>query len=388
LQGTFTGINAGLGNLGVSAAQRIVPFMASNGLCSPGKSGTCDGSVIGGKYAYNIGLFWVIVLSIAAVLAFRLTNDQPGHGHPEGRTLMNVQYYLRIWGVGYGGGVVAGLLLYATNSAVAGIPAAIIVRALFLAFFSASSTTIALFTVSRGWVWEATEVPLAIKTYHSGQQSSATGKKFALIRDSNTIILTLLYIMTFASFIGYVGAFPKMITEVYGKYSDGSKNPDAPLAADYSYLGAFVGSLARAVAGPISDYTGGSVLTAIAMTFQITATLGLSIIARVTLGADDRLTTFTPFVIVILILFIGTGLGNCSVFKQIGMLYEPMQRGPVLGFTAACAAYGAFVVPTLVGAGITGGYVDVVFYVFCTYYGFCGFLNYWYYFRRNAEFPC
>ena len=124
-----------------------------------------------------------------------------------------------------------------------------------------------------------------------------------------------------------------------------------------------MGSLARAVGGPLSDYTGGAVLTAIAMTLQILGTFGMSIIVRVTLGAPDRVALFTPFLICILTLFIGTGLGNASTFKQIGMLFEPMQRGPVLGFTAACAAYGAFVVPTVVGAGVTGGYVDVVFYV-------------------------
>merc|ERR1719197_1578011 len=50
LQGTFTGINAGLGNLGVSVAQRLVPFVRDHGLCVPTKSGTCEGNVMGGKY--------------------------------------------------------------------------------------------------------------------------------------------------------------------------------------------------------------------------------------------------------------------------------------------------------------------------------------------------
>jgi NNP family nitrate/nitrite transporter-like MFS transporter len=378
LQGTFTGLTAGIGNLGVSLHQQVVPFISANGLAVTGKTGEGEGMVMGGKYVYQVGVFWTIVLLIGAILSLRLTHDQPTHGDPEGRMLFNIQYYLRIYFFGYAGGVVAGLILFATNDAVVGISAAIIIRALFLAFFSGATTTMALFWFSRGVVKERINVPLDV----------GNGKKYGLLRDKNTIVLTLLYIMTFASFIGYAGAFGGLITNVYGKNADGTKNPDGPQVADYSYLGAFVGSLARAFGGPLSDYAGGALLTAIAMTLQIVGTFGMSIIVRVTLGAPDRVALFTPFLICILVLFIGTGIGNASTFKQMGMLFEPIQRGPMMGFSAACAAYGAFVVPTLVGAGVTGDFVDIIFYVFIIYYGFCGFLNYWYYLRRNAEFPC
>merc|ERR1719258_595368 len=143
--------------------------------------------------------------------------------------------------------------------------------------------------------------------------------------------------MTFGSFIGYANAFPTLITTVFKKD-----------AADYAWLGATCGSFARVFGGFVSDYIGGALLTQIAATVQILSTVIAGIIIRVAEGADDTSGIFPWFVFFIVSLFTATGIGNASTFKQMATLSndDPERRGILLGFTAAVAAYGAFVIPT------------------------------------------
>jgi NNP family nitrate/nitrite transporter-like MFS transporter len=59
----------------------------------------------------------------------------------------------------------------------------------------------------------------------------------------------------------------------------------------------------------------------------------------------------------------------------------------MLGFTAAIAAYGAFIIPTIFTAGIKGGFLDVCFYIFALYYLGCASLNYWALLPRRRRVP-
>merc|ERR1719258_456641 len=207
-------------------------------------------------------------------------------------------------------------------------------------------------------------------------RSSSTAELF---RDPNTLFMTLLYIMTFGSFIGYAGAFPTLISTVF------LKDPQ-----DYAWLGATCGSLSRVAGGFLSDYMGGAALTQVATTVQILATLIAGVLVRVAQGSDDNSSIFPWFVFFIVTLFTATGVGNASTFKQMATLEKdsPERRGILLGFTAAIAAYGAFVIPTIFQAGIKGGFLDVCFYVFAVYYMFCGGINYVFYLREDAPFSC
>merc|ERR1719163_1990469 len=97
-----------------------------------------------------------------------------------------------------------------------------------------------------------------------------------ILEDMNTVFMCLLYIMTFGSFIGYANAFPTLITTVFKE--DASK---------YAWLGATCGSLSRVAGGFLSDFMGGALLTQIAATVQILATLAAGVIIRVASAADD-----------------------------------------------------------------------------------------------------
>ena len=54
-------------------------------------------------------------------------------------------------------------------------------------------------------------------------------------------------------------------------------------------------------------------------------------------------------------LFAASGIGNGSTFRTIGVIFDRQQAGPVLGWTSAVAAYGAFIAPVVIGAQIKAG---------------------------------
>ncbi|WP_244424698.1 MFS transporter [Methylobacterium nodulans] len=71
----------------------------------------------------------------------------------------------------------------------------------------------------------------------------------------HTWAMTSLYIMTFGAFSGLAGTFPLLIKQCYGPL------PGAPDPLAYAFLGPFIGSLLRVVAGPLSDKLGGAKVT-------------------------------------------------------------------------------------------------------------------------------
>ena len=67
-----------------------------------------------------------------------------------------------------------------------------------------------------------------------------------------------------------------------------------------------------------------------------------------------------------------------------GLGRDRQQAGPVLGWTSAIAAYGAFVAPVVIGDQIKAGTPQYAMYGFAIFYGLCLVLNWWFYLRRNA----
>jgi NNP family nitrate/nitrite transporter-like MFS transporter len=89
-----------------------------------------------------------------------------------------------------------------------------------------------------------------------------------------------------------------------------------------------------------------------------------------------------------LLLFITTGIGNGSTFRMITVIFPKDQAGPVLGWTSAIAAYGAFLIPKIFGTQIKSGTPENALYGFAIYYLSCLVVNWWFYTRRNAEIKC
>ena len=88
--------------------------------------------------------------------------------------------------------------------------------------------------------------------------------------------------------------------------------------------------------------------------------------------------------VLFLILFAATGLGNGSTFRTIGMVFNKEQTGPVLGWTSAVAAYGAFIIPKVFGEQMGAGTPQYALYGFAVFYAVCIAINWWFYMRPNA----
>jgi MFS transporter, NNP family, nitrate/nitrite transporter len=199
-----------------------------------------------------------------------------------------------------------------------------------------------------------------------------------IFRSKHTWIMTSLYFMTFGTFSGLAAAFPLLIRDTYSGFDGG---PD-PLT--FAFLGPLVGSLFRVVAGPVSDRLGGAKVTQIAA-----IGLTLSAVAVTFFVTPDSLDEFPWFVTSMLALFFFAGVGNASTFKQIPMLFEKRQAGGVIGWTAAIAAYGPFIVAGLMGAviGVTGDPV-AFFWALAVFFAANLVLNWWFYARKDAPHPC
>ena len=89
-----------------------------------------------------------------------------------------------------------------------------------------------------------------------------------------------------------------------------------------------------------------------------------------------------------MILFITTGIGNGSTFRSIPYIFSKEQAGPVLGWTSAIAAYGAFIIPKVFGHQIKLGTPEYALYGFAIYYVVCLVLNWYYYDRKKSEIKC
>jgi NNP family nitrate/nitrite transporter-like MFS transporter len=194
--------------------------------------------------------------------------------------------------------------------------------------------------------------------------------------------------MTFGSFIGYSAAFPKLIQDVFGYLPDGEINPDAPNPFAYAWLGPLVGSLVRPLGGWMSDKLGGARVTHWDTIVMIVSAVGVAYFVKAARTADQPEAYFLPFLGLFLILFITTGIGNGSTFRMIPIIFRKEQAGPVLGWTSAVAAYGAFIIPKVFGGQIKAGTPEYALYGFAVYYLSCLVVNWWYYARKGAEIRC
>ena len=199
-----------------------------------------------------------------------------------------------------------------------------------------------------------------------------------IFKEKHGFYMTLLYIMTFGTFSGLAATFPLLIQKIYGAL------PGAPDPLTYAFLGPLVGSVARILAGPLSDRVGGA---------RVTHWSGIGMfvcaIAITFFTAPTSIAEFPYFVATMLGLFFFAGIGNASTFKQMPMIFPPRQAGGVIGWTAAMAAYGPFACGLMLGYAFDWfGSFNPFFYWAAFFYLVCIAINWWYYARRGAEKPC
>jgi NNP family nitrate/nitrite transporter-like MFS transporter len=229
------------------------------------------------------------------------------------------------------------------------------------------------------WVIPIVVVTLAAATMLRSLPVTANLREQAVIfRRKHTWSMTSLYFMTFGTFSGFSAAFALLIKELFAKF------PGAPDPLRYAFLGALIGSAMRPIGGVVSDKLGGAKVTLWSGALLLVATLAIT---RFT--APTSVAGFAPFLVAMLVVFFASGVGNGSTFRMIPAIFPPKEAAPVLGWTAAIAAYGSFLLPIVFGWSIAHfGSVNAALYALAAFYALNLGLCWWLYARKGAEAPC
>ena len=197
----------------------------------------------------------------------------------------------------------------------------------------------------------------------------------------DTWLMTVLYIMTFGVFSGFAAQTANIINNNYGAASDLAKQfaaSDLPQGASYAFIGTLIGSFLRFAWGPLCDRFGGAIWTFISIV-GMGATLAVTTFY---LHPTDP-AQFPGFLWSMLAMFFFSGLGNAGTFKQMPMIMPKRQAGGAIGFTAAIASLGPFIV----GVAIASLGTTAWFWISVTYCAVCAVICWLRYARPGAPFP-
>jgi NNP family nitrate/nitrite transporter-like MFS transporter len=380
LQGTALGLNAGLGNFGVTTMQIVIPLVMTVGLLGSfggepltlvKDSGWIFGKIVAGTptWIQNAGFAWVLSLVPLSLLCWFGMNNLKTVSPDTGNALTAFAKIIYLYTLAF-------------------------VPAIFMLWLYLPKPT-GLGVLSM-WVAIPLDVLLALavmKLAAFGAMKEGVTRQFAIFRNKHTWSMTALYIVTFGSFIGFSMALPLAITVIFGisHVSDAAgvlqhtlKNPNAPSALTYAWIGPFVGAASRPLGGWISDKLGGSIVTQVISAVMVVCSAWVGYVMMQAYGSATPEQYFPMFIGLFIVLFFATGIGNGSTFRTIGVIFDRTQAGPVLGWTSAIAAYGAFIAPVVIGTQIKAGTPQNAMYGFSIFYALCLVLNWWFYLRRDA----
>lgn len=376
-QGYALGMNAGLGNLGVGVMQKMIPFIVTftffggtAGAISHAKGAPFEG-------LQNGAWIWVPLIAIFAFVAyFRMNNVSTGTPSlPDTGTGIKKTLYMVILGL-FSSAVGAMLLV--------GLP---------WADWGMKNAAM--------WIVLPIVIILTVILMKHATPTEIKGnlkKQFSILNDKHNWIMTIIYTMTFGSFIGFSMVFPKLTQDIF-EIGNPDFNPEVPVDGVtkflnippnymlWAFIGPVLGALVRPLGGMLADkVNSGAKVTMWSTIFQIIAALTVAYYVVLAKASDSPEQYWWPYFISFMVLFITTGIGNGSTFRSVPYIFSKEKAGPVLGWTSAIAAYGAFIIPKVFGQQVTAGHAEYALYGFAIYYAICLGLNFWYYQGPRREF--
>src|SRR5574343_59631 len=326
LQGTALGLNAGLGNFGVTTMQIVIPLVMTLSLFGPmgGEAMTLvkDSGWIFGKiaartptYIQNAGFAWLLSLIPLSALCWFGMNNLTAVSPNMGGTV--AAFIKIIW-------------LYTLSFVPAGVG---------LYLYLPAPTGLGLLNMWVAMPLIIVSTLLVMKLTAFGTMKDNIAKQFAIFGNKHTWSMTALYIVTFGSFIGFSMALPLSITVIFGishvpdahgVLQHTLKNPNAVSALTYAWIGPFVGALVRPIGGWLSDKVGGSIVTQVISGVMVAASASVGYVMWLAYQSATPEQYFFIFMLLFVLLFTATGIGNGSTFRTIGVMYDRAQAGPVL----------------------------------------------------------
>lgn len=246
------------------------------------------------------------------------------------------------------------------------------------------------------WIWVPLLAAATLAAWFGmndiGSSKASVVSQLPVLKRLHLWLLSLLYLATFGSFIGFSAGFAMLAKTQF---------PDVNIL-QLAFFGPFIGALARSAGGVISDKFGGVRVTLINFIFMalFTALLFLTLPGS---GAGS----FSALYLVFMGLFLTAGLGSGSTFQMIAVIFrqitlynvklrggsdEQAQREAVtdtaaaLGFISAIGAVGGFFIPKAFGTSLalTGSPVGAM-KIFLLFYIACVLLTWLVYGRRKPK---
>jgi NNP family nitrate/nitrite transporter-like MFS transporter len=160
----------------------------------------------------------------------------------------------------------------------------------------------------------------------------------AVIREGDTLSLSLLYALTFGGFVGFASFLTTFFHESY--------HVSRVAAGDLTTFVVVAGSLLRPIGGWLSDRVGG---------YRVLVVLLAGFAACIAFVG-----TMPPVGVAVALLFAGMallGMGNGAVFQLVPQRF-PERIGLVTGIVGAAGGLGGFLLPSLLGMvrDATGSY--------------------------------
>lgn len=195
----------------------------------------------------------------------------------------------------------------------------------------------------------------------------------SIFGNKHTWLMCWIYTCGFGSFIGFSAALGLLVTKEFPEIS-------FSLAA---FLGPFIGASVRPLGGWLADkINSGSRITLLSLFVMLAASL------TVLAGIQDH--NFAMFFAAFLLLFLTTGFVNGASFRMIPYIFNnPFHSSLVTGFTAAIAAYGAFLIPKIFGWSYANFQsVTPAFYLLIAFTISTILITWWFYDRKGSGMNC
>lgn len=350
-QGLALGLHAGIGNLGIVAAQVALPILITLGLL---------------RFNFFVVVFNFLVL---ALLFRRLI-----HLRPEKLTLPFRKRVQLIFSLT--------VVLLAT--------AVIVALAMYLIL--PESANGAGLHLTKEWVLVGALLIALwfIKLILSLNRDK--GQQFRIFNNKHTWLMAIMYVMSFGTFIGFSSAFPLLTHYVFGFSHDVTAveaftqmNPNHPSMIMYWWFGPLLAIASRPLGGWLGDRYGGARVTFWCAAFMGAASLWMGETIATALQETSPEVVFVPFLLSCMALFIGSGLANGSSYRTLTSLFPKPQRQAVIGWVSAIGACGAFYVPLVLGESLQSNTPASAFIGFALFYFACMALDRFFYLDKNSE---
>jgi NNP family nitrate/nitrite transporter-like MFS transporter len=224
------------------------------------------------------------------------------------------------------------------------------------------------------------------------QNSNAKGAIREVMAHRETWVMSMLYIGTFGSFIGFSFAFGQVLLIQFPE-----QFPTPVKAAALTFLGPLLGSLIRPVGGALADRFQGSLVT-------FWNFVAMAVGAGVVLVASQA-QSLPVYIVGFTLLFVFSGLGNGSTYKMIPAIFHAKaltavangtdsalaqavatrRSGALIGLAGAIGALGGVLVNLAFRQSfLTSQTGDGAYLAFIAWYAVC-FVVTWAVFRRRRD---